>query len=129
MSTRTVAERAPRILIVDDDPAILDFLAFILDDQGYRVSTAHDGEEALRVMAGEKPDVIVTDLMMPHMDGWELIQRIRRQPAPVRAIIAMSAVKGNLERTDSADLCLTKPFEVEQLITSVRSLLGASARP
>jgi len=126
--TRTHAPATPAtVLIVDDEPSIREFLAFALSNQGFRIITASDGEEALRVVAQESPDLVLTDLMMPRMDGYQLIERIRRQRRPVGAImiIAMSAVSIASAHPPAANLFLSKPFEVDQLVASVRSLLAS----
>lgn len=119
------AERdRPSILVVDDEPSIRDFLAFVLEDEGFRVITAGNGREALDLARRSPPDVVLTDLMMPVADGYELINGIRSQNIPVRAIIAMSAVSIAGDREPNADLFFSKPFEVEQILTSVQALLS-----
>ena len=116
----------PRILVVDDEPSIRDFLAWVLEDEGFRVTTAGDGREALAVAKEQAPDVVLTDLMMPVLDGYQLIDGLRREQIPVRAVIAMSAVHVAADRTPAADLFLSKPFEVEQILTGVQALLSHS---
>ena len=121
----TRAEREPpTVLVVDDEPSIREFLAFVLEDEGFRVATAGDGREALDVAKRQPPDVVLTDLMMPVADGYELINGLRREQIPVRAIIAMSAVNVAGDRAPAADLFVPKPFEVEQIITSLQALLS-----
>ena len=110
------------MLIVDDEPSVRDFLAFVLSDEGFRVVTASDAHDALALVQRDPPDLVLTDLMMPGMDGYELIEQLRRDAAPVRAIIAMSAVNIAGERPPSADLFLAKPFDVEHVLACVRSL-------
>jgi CheY-like chemotaxis protein len=119
------AERySPSILVVDDEPSIRDFLAFILEDEGFRVSTAGNGQEALTLAKQAPPDVVLTDLMMPVVDGYELIDGLREAQIPVRAIIAMSAVTVAGDRSPNADLFVSKPFEIEQILKSVQALLS-----
>ena len=113
----------PSILVVDDEPAIREFLTFVLSDEGFRVLTAPDGREALAVARARRPDVVLTDLMMPVSDGYELIKNLRASHVPVRAIIAMSAVHTAGERDPRADLFVAKPFQVDQIVASVRALL------
>ena len=115
----------PSVLIVDDEPSIREFLAFVLTDEGYRVQTASDGREAIDLAKRESPDVVITDLMMPRMDGYELIAHLRQECERVRAIIAMSAMNTAAGRTPGADLFIAKPFEVEDVLASVHALLGA----
>lgn len=117
---------APTILVVDDEPSIREFLAWVLKDEGFNVTTAGDGREALDVAKRNPPDVVLTDLMMPVLDGYALIDGLRREQIPVRAVIAMSAVNVPADRTPPGDLFLAKPFEVEQVLASVQSLLSPS---
>jgi DNA-binding response OmpR family regulator len=112
----------PAVLIVDDEPSIREFLAFVLEDEGFDVATAADGHEALQTAKARPPDIVLTDLMMPVVDGYELISGLRREGVPVRAIIAMSAVQSG-GRCIPADLFVAKPFQVEQVVASVRALL------
>jgi len=114
----------PSVLVVDDEPSIREFLAFVLQDEGFHVQTAADGEQALEVAREHPPDIVLTDLMMPGCDGYQLIQGLRRHNIPVRAIIAMSAVHTAVERTPPADLFVAKPFQIEQIIASIRALLS-----
>jgi CheY-like chemotaxis protein len=122
---RTIGERnPPSILIVDDEPSIRDFLAFVLADEGFRVSTAGNGREALDLAKQAPPDVVLTDLMMPVADGYELIDGLREEQIPVRAIIAMSAVAIAGSRSLNADLFVSKPFDIELILKCVQSLLS-----
>ena len=125
-SARESDHQPPTILVVDDEPSIRDFLAWVLEDEGFRVTTAGDGREALAVAKEQPPDVILTDLMMPVLDGYQLIDGLRREQIPVRAVIAMSAVHVAADRTPPADLFVSKPFEVEQILASVQALLSHS---
>ncbi|MGH2587712.1 MAG: response regulator transcription factor [Dehalococcoidia bacterium] len=109
---------------MDDEPSIRDFLAFILTDEGFCVETACDGQQALDLARRSPPDVLLTDLMMPGVDGYGLIDGIRAQHIPVRAIIAMSAIWTAAERTPDADLFLAKPFEIDEVLASVQALLA-----
>jgi CheY-like chemotaxis protein len=120
----TVERTPPSILIVDDEPSIRDFLAVVLNDEGFRVSTAGNGQEALDLAKQAPPDVVLTDLMMPVADGYELIDNIRAHQIPVRAIIAMSAMSIAGQRSPNADLFVSKPFDVELILNCVQSLLS-----
>lgn len=108
---------APLVLVVDDEPGIVDFLRYALEDHGYRVETAHDGRSALEQINHEVPEFVITDLMMPHIDGWELCRRLRRR-SDTRTIhiIAMSAVD---MRGVQADAFLRKPFELTELLNTL----------
>ena len=115
-----------KILVVDDDPSIRFMLRLILERGGYEVSEAHHGAAALNQMKDTLPDVVVTDMMMPVMDGRELIERLRSEPRTAGLLILV--VSGNpdaLEVARTADAVLGKPFLPANLLETVNSLLGA----
>jgi DNA-binding response OmpR family regulator len=116
------------VLVVDDEPSVRDFLAFVLADEGFRVETASDGDEALKLALADPPDVVLTDLMMPRVDGYQLIERLRAEGVPVRAIVAMSAVNVAHPQALRADMFIAKPFEVEQVLICLQSLVSDRAR-
>ncbi len=113
------------ILVVDDEPQIVRFVRAYLEDAGYRVVTASDGQEALFVARHEKPDLVILDLMMPGMDGWDFIRRYRRErDTPVIVLTA------RVEETDQvlglelgADDYVAKPFSPRALVARVRAVL------
>ncbi len=110
----------PLVLVVDDEPGIVDFLRFALEDNGYRVETARDGSEAISRIASEQPDFLLTDLMMPGLNGWELCERLRTADTTSKLpIIGMSAVEPNNARVD---FFLRKPFELDDLLEVLASL-------
>ena len=111
------------ILVVDDEPAIREMLGVVLEMEGFNVVTAGDGIDALQVVARQAPAVVLTDLMMPNLDGYGLIDRLRAARVPVRGIIAMSAGSIAGERPPQADLFIAKPFDIEQVVKSIFSLL------
>ncbi len=115
----------PLVLIVDDEPGIVDFLRFALDDHGYRVVTARDGALALCEVRRERPDFVLTDLMMPRVDGWELSAALRND-ASLRdvPIIGMSAVD---PRGAPFDAFLRKPFELDTLLDALDRLSAEGA--
>jgi len=106
------------VLVVDDEPGIVEFLRYALEDSGYRVAVARDGLDALHQIARERPDFVLTDLMMPRLDGWELCRRLR-QDETMRdvPILAMSAVSS---RGIEVDAFLAKPFEMDALLDALR---------
>ena len=113
------------ILVVDDEPAIRDFLTVVLEGEGFGVQTAADGCEVLNVLAEHgPPDVVLTDLMMPCMDGYTLIAQLRRTQLPVRAIVAMSGMATVGARDPQADLFLAKPFDLDQVLDGLQALLA-----
>jgi len=113
------------ILVVDDEPQIVRFVRAYLEDAGYRVVTAGDGQAALFVARHEKPDLVILDLMMPGMDGWDFIRRYRQErETPVIMLTA------RVEETDQvlglelgADDYVTKPFSPRALVARVRAVL------
>ncbi len=117
------------VLIVDDDASLLGFLAFFFEDKGFEVHTARDGVEAIDLARRHHPPVIITDLMMGQMHGFELIRQVRADPALGEAIvIAMSAkvYKSDQDRvrTLGATDYVVKPFQIEELFELVQRRLG-----
>ena len=121
------------VLVVDDSADALDMYGHYLEVSGYRVMTAGNGEEALAAAQAEWPAVIVMDLAMPVMDGWEAIRRLRADPLTAEIpIVALSAYAfGDAPvraREAGADLCLSKPCVPAQVARVVRAMLGSSHR-
>jgi two-component system KDP operon response regulator KdpE len=119
------------ILVVDDEPQITRVLKTTLSSQGYCIRTATDGEQALEQMKGWSPDLVITDLRMPNMDGLQLCRAIR---AESRIPIIVLSVKGEetikVESLDAgADDYITKPFNVNELLARVRAALRRAAVP
>src|SRR5579883_1121241 len=111
MVQNAMPETRPLVLVVDDEPGIVEFLRYALEDNGYRVETARDGVDALAKIEHELPDVVVTDLMMPRLDGWEFCRRLRSSNATRSLpLIGMSAVDGSQA---ALDVFLRKPFELD----------------
>jgi diguanylate cyclase (GGDEF)-like protein len=116
------------ILVVDDDPDIARFVEVNLTLQGFEVMVAHDGEEALAVIAERQPDLVVVDLMMPKVDGLELTRRLRANPLTASIAIIMLTARGLtvdkvLGLTAGADDYLVKPFDTLELVARVSSIL------
>jgi DNA-binding response OmpR family regulator len=113
------------ILVVDDDAGSRLFLEAVLTEAGFHVITAQDGLDALPIIeAATPPDLVVTDLMMPRLDGFALIDRVRTAQVPIRGIIAMSAASVADHRLAGADVFIAKPFDSEQLVASACALLA-----
>ncbi|GAC1506561.1 MAG: hypothetical protein NVS1B3_06250 [Candidatus Dormibacteraceae bacterium] len=118
-------ESKKRILVVDDNPSIRDLLRLIFEGSGFEVSEAPHGWSALAQMETTLPDLVVTDMMMPVMDGEQLVRRLRsnRRTAYV-PILVLSANPNAREIASKADAVLAKPFHRAGLLETVGSLLG-----
>ena len=119
-----------RILIVDDEPSVRDVMATVLIDAGYSVQTAADGHIALQIIDLTPPDLIITDVMMPHLDGWSLLARARERN-PTLPVILMSAgdwirARRMMPMPDHA-VFLAKPFAIEELLALVVRLTGSQS--
>jgi CheY-like chemotaxis protein len=122
------ASAPSRILIVDDNRQNLELLQAYMDGTPYRVRTAGDGQEALDAVAAEPPDLILLDIMMPKVSGFEVCRRLKADPAtrdiPVVMVTALSEVSDIERAVDSGtDDFLTKPVNRLELLTRVKSLL------
>jgi len=117
--------RRPRILIVDDDPVIRKFVRANLEARDYQTFMAMDGAEALEIIERELPDLIILDIMMPKIDGFEVCRRLREwSQIPIIMLSARGDVADKVECLNlGADDYLTKPFGVEELIARVRAVL------
>lgn len=112
------------VLIVEDEADLADVLAALLESRGYRVLLAYNGREGLARSLEERPDVVVTDMMMPLMDGQEMIRKMRENPAMCDVpVIVVSAV--DRSRGDNPHF-LRKPFELQELIGLLEQVTGGS---
>ncbi len=121
--------RKPMILVVEDNLPLLEGLNHLLEFAGYRVATAEDGLEALRLLDDITPDLIISDITMPHIDGYEFQSRIRERPELLGVpFIFLTALGGKTEirlgKELGADDYITKPFDQEDLMSAVRSKLS-----
>src|SRR6266700_6602089 len=125
--TSAVAEKS-RVLIVDDEPQITRVLRTVLTSQGYQVRTAGEGESALSSFNEWRPELVITDLYMPHMDGIELCRRIRAvSHVPIIVLSVKGEERTKVEALDSgADDYVTKPFGIDELLARVRAALRRS---
>ncbi len=114
-----------RILIVDDEPSILKFVRSNLQDKGYAVISATSGEEALHLIEMELPDLIILDIMMPGMDGFEVCRRLRQwSQTPIIMLSARGEEKDKVKCLDlGADDYIVKPFGANELMARVSAVL------
>jgi two-component system response regulator RegX3 len=129
MATVTAERAAPvesaRILVVDDEPAIVDAVVYALEGEGYEVASRADGEEALSAALDEAFDLVVLDLMLPRLSGTEVCRRLRAESdVPIVMLTAKDAeVDRVLGLEIGADDYVTKPFSIAELVSRVRALL------
>ena len=113
--------RAARILVVEDDENIRELVDVILSGAGYEVVTAPDGAAALQAVGSARPDLVLLDMRMPIMDGWEFARQYRARPEPPAPIVVLTAARDAAARAAEihADGFLGKPFDVESLLSLV----------
>ena len=118
-----------RILIVEDEPDLLRSLAQALREEGYAVDTANNGEDGLFSAEGCDYDAIVLDVMLPKMDGWEILKRLRKtKKTPVLMLTARDQSRDRVRGLDTgADDYVVKPFDLSELFARLRALIRRSA--
>jgi len=119
------------ILIVDDEQHIIDLAKLYLEQEGYKTASATDGKSALNMILRDKPNLVVLDLMLPELDGWEVCRRVRAESDV--PIIMLTARSEDIDRIVGlelgADDYLTKPFNPRELVARVRAILRRTGRP
>jgi CheY-like chemotaxis protein len=117
------------ILVVDDEYLIADILGYALEDEGFMVVKASNGHKGLEVLERERPALIITDFMMPVMDGLEFAKAVRAMPSvnhlPIILISGAQAHIG-MQRSDLFNAVLEKPFNIDSILATVRGLLAAN---
>lgn len=130
-----MTQTAKRILVVDDEVALNQLVSTNLMLEGYDVLAAYDGAEALRIMQADEPDLVVLDVMMPDMDGFEVLQQIRSfSTVPVIMLTARIRIADKVKGlTSGADDYVAKPFSMEELLARIEAVLrraaGSQAQP
>jgi DNA-binding response OmpR family regulator len=120
-----------RVLIADDEPNIVASLEFLMEQAGYEVKLAANGQEALDLVASFCPDLVLLDVMMPVKNGYEVCQILKSDPATRAVKVVMLSAKGrDVEVAKGlelgADAYVTKPFSTRDLVAQIRDMLGAA---
>ena len=120
-----------KILIIDDDPDLVKLVEYSLLQQGYEVCKAYSGPDGLQQMHNHQPDLIILDIMMPEVDGWQVCRRIREMSnVPIIMLTAKGREEDIVRGLDyGADDYLTKPFSIKELLARVRAVLRRAALP
>ncbi len=123
---------AQKILVVDDEESLAGFICRALRQHGYKTVCAYDGDTALSLVYEELPDLLLLDLMLPRMDGWEICRRVKSDPElrhiPIMMLTARSSADDAVQGLDlGADDYMRKPFPLDELLARVRVLLRRSA--
>jgi two-component system response regulator VicR len=120
---------ANKIMVVDDEPDVVDLVKLVLESDGFNVVTAYSGKEALDKIDREMPDLVLLDIMMPQMDGWEVYSRIRANPKTANIPVAMLTAKSqSIDKmiglhVVKVDDYITKPFGRSELLERVKRIL------
>lgn len=120
---------ASKVLIAEDEPHIVESLSFLLSREGFEVWSESDGEAAFTRVAADRPDVMILDVMLPRMNGFEVLRRVREDPGLQKLPVILLTAKGQHQdrrRADEAgaDAFITKPFANRDVVEQVRALLG-----
>jgi two-component system, OmpR family, alkaline phosphatase synthesis response regulator PhoP len=123
-----------KILAVDDEKNIVKLVQMNLERHGFQVITAYDGKEALQKIASEHPDLVILDVMMPYMDGFEVLQTMRRNASTREIPVIMLTAKSQDQDVfrgwqSGVDLYLTKPFNPTELVSFVKRIFKTDGSP
>jgi two-component system, OmpR family, alkaline phosphatase synthesis response regulator PhoP len=120
---------ATRVLLVDDERDLVYYTKLFLEDQGYEVLTAYDGKEALEVLEEERPDLIVLDVAMPRMSGWDVLEHMQADPQKADIPVLMLTARDQAaDKAKGWELGITwyqsKPFELDELAMVIERILA-----
>jgi len=120
---------AKKILIAEDEPHMVRLITYNLKKLGHELMVANDGLEAKEILEKDVPDIIISDVMMPRMDGFALLEWVKSQPRLAKVPFLILSSKGQMtdrEKGDKlgADYYVTKPFDVNELVAKVKEILG-----
>ena len=124
-----MSAQTPCILIVDDEDDVLDLLTVVFETEGFRILAASDGPNALALAYDEIPDVILLDVMMPEMDGWQVLRALKVEERTARIPVAMISARTEgrdkiIGLQEGAVSYVEKPFSPADVVAEVRSILG-----
>jgi CheY-like chemotaxis protein len=114
-----------RVLVVDDEPSLRFLLRVLFEVEGHDVDEAPDGKAALERIGRERPDLVVTDVMMPVMTGRQLIETLRADPATADIPVIVVSASTNVHTVSGSDAAFRKPFDHAAMLAAARVLLGA----
>jgi CheY-like chemotaxis protein len=123
----------PRVLVIDDEAALIEMVDILLSKEGFEVETATSGPEGLQMAFSSQPDVVLVDVMMPDMDGYEVCERLRSDPRTARSSIIVLTARGQpvdkgMALRAGADLWMIKPFDKRALIRDIQKQLAMRSR-
>lgn len=133
MATQPIRDGAPKVLLLEDEKDIRDLIVFFLSHEGFEVEELATGAEGASRLEGDPPSVFILDLMLPHVDGFEILRRVRETPdwdeVPV-LVLSAKAAEGDIVNAfkAGADDYVVKPFQLEEIVARLRRLLGPAGR-
>ncbi len=113
----------PTILVADDEPTTLDLVVAVLRDEGYATLAARDGPEVLELLAGARPDLVLMDVMMPGLDGREVVRRMRARPELAGVPVVLMSAAAPVDPAALGVAFLPKPFDLDRLLREVAAAL------
>jgi DNA-binding response OmpR family regulator len=119
--------KKPVVLLVEDEKALSSIIADTLEDEGFSILKTFDGDEGLRLFLNKRPDILIADVMMPKMDGFEMVEKIRKTDkiTPILFLTARSSIEDLVSGFElGANDYLRKPFKMQELIVRVKALLN-----
>lgn len=129
-STKAVRMAGERVLVVDDERDVASVISAVLEEAGYDVRTAHDGDDALEAIRRWQPDVVTLDLLMPVRDGFSVLRELRTAPAAMPPVIVCTAIGGEISESYAASLgaagFIAKPFGLDEVTAAVARVLRRS---
>lgn len=120
-----------RVLLAEDEPNIVESLTFLLTRAGFEVAVESNGRRALDAALGDVPDVLILDVMLPGLDGYEILRQLRSDPRTDKLPVVMLTAKGQREDRETAlecgaDVFITKPFANAEVIAAIKQLVSGS---